>query len=289
MPMKLVAATALAAILFTGAAGARQPFGILADRKPEDRPKMLILGTPHFDNPGQDIVNQKVEDVLAPERQREIEAVVERLAAFRPTHVAIEWKASAQEGLDQRYADYRAGRYQLSRDERDQIGLRLAARLGLERVHAVDWNGTPPGEEADYDFYAYAQRHELAESFDAAKAAKQAELDRESERMRCTNVAAWLRNLNTPETLRENHGPYFDIALVGDAENNPGAASVGAWYGRNLRIFANLVRLAERPENRVIVIYGAGHAPLLTQFAQESGAFELVDPLKHLPASRASC
>ena len=287
--MKLVAA-AVAVALFAGggAASARQPFGILGDRAPDARPAMLILGTPHFDNPGRDIVNQKIEDVLTPERQREIEAIVERLAAFRPTHVAVEWRSSAQEKLDRRYADYRAGRYELSRDERDQIGLRLAARLGLDRVHAVDWNEMPPGEEADYDFYAYAQKNGLAESFDAAKATMQAEFDRESERMRCTNVAAWLRGLNTPEALRKSHRGYYDIALIGDAETNPGANWVGSWYGRNLKIFANLVRLADRPEDRIVVIYGAGHAPLLGAFARESGAFDVADPLAYLPANETT-
>ncbi|MFC7499815.1 DUF5694 domain-containing protein [Enterovirga sp. GCM10030262] len=290
--MKLVAAAAAAALIAgAGTASARQPFGILGDRAPDARPAMLVLGTPHFDNPGRDIVNQKIEDVLTPGRQREIEAIVERLAAFRPTHVAVEWRSSRQEKLDQRYADYRAGRYQLSRDERDQIGLRLAARLGLDRVHAVDWNEMPPGEEADYDFLAYAQQNGLAESFDKARAAKQAQANRETGRMRCTNVAAWLRNLNTPEARRESHRAYYDIALVGDAQTNPGANWVGSWYGRNLKIFANLVRLADRPEDRVVVIYGAGHGPLLAQFAEESGAFEVVDPLANLPeaAARPAC
>ena len=30
------------------------------------------------------------------------------------------------------------------------------------------------------------------------------------------------------------------------------------------------------------MIYGAGHAPLLRQFAQQSGYFEVVDPLRYL-------
>lgn len=282
--MKLVAATMLAALL-TGAAVARQPFGVLTDRKAEDRPKMLILGAPHFGNPGRDIVNQKIEDVLTPARQREMESVVERLAAFRPTHVAIEWKTSAQDKLNQRYADYRAGRYELSRDERDQIGLRLAARLGLERVHAVDWNEMPPGVEADYDFLAYARQNGLAESFEKTKAAKQAEADRETGWMRCTNVAGWLRAQNAPEVLRESHRAYYDIALIGDAETSPGANWVGSWYGRNLKIFGNLVRLADSPADRIVVVYGAGHAPLLAQFARESCAFELADPLAYLPGT----
>ena len=67
--MKLVAAAAAAIALIAGggAASARQPFGILGDRAPDARPDLLILGTPHFDNPGRDIVIQQIEDVLTPE------------------------------------------------------------------------------------------------------------------------------------------------------------------------------------------------------------------------------
>jgi len=99
----------------------------------ERKPSLLIVGAPHFGNPGRDVVNVRVPDVLSPDRQREIEAVVDQLAAFRPTRVAVEWPAEEQARLDQRYADYRAGRHTLTANERDQIGLRLAARLGLSR------------------------------------------------------------------------------------------------------------------------------------------------------------
>src|SRR5687767_2952087 len=87
-------------------------------------PSLLVVGTPHFASAGRHVVNVTVPDVLTPERQREIEAVVDRLAAFRPTRVAVEWDADDQGRLDQRYADYRAGRYSLSANEIDQIGLR---------------------------------------------------------------------------------------------------------------------------------------------------------------------
>ena len=119
-----------------------------------DKPTLLLVGTPHFGNPGRDVVNVRVADVRTPERQREIEAIVERLAAFRPTHVAVEWAVDKQERLDRRYAEFRAGRYQLSANETDQIGIRLAARLGLDKVHAVDWLKAPPGGDVDYDFPA---------------------------------------------------------------------------------------------------------------------------------------
>lgn len=46
-----------------------------------EKPALLIVGTPHFGNPGRDIANTRVPDVQTPERQSEIEAVVERLTS----------------------------------------------------------------------------------------------------------------------------------------------------------------------------------------------------------------
>ena len=50
-----------------------------------------------------------------------------------------------QNDLNERYARYREGDYELGRDESDQIGLRLTAKLGHEQVNAVDRNDNPPG------------------------------------------------------------------------------------------------------------------------------------------------
>ena len=47
------------------------------------RPTLLIVGVPHFANPGRDVVNMGIADVKTEQRQHEIEAVVERLAAFQ--------------------------------------------------------------------------------------------------------------------------------------------------------------------------------------------------------------
>jgi hypothetical protein len=247
---------------------------LLRERDSGQRPTLLVVGVAHFDNPGRDVVNPIVDDVLSVTRQAQIERVVEQLAFFRPTYIAVEWPKSEQVGLDARYQDYREGRYQLTRSETDQFGLRLAAKLGLPRVHAVDWNGLPPGDEKHFDWFEYGKSH-------GQGAAIAAIID--PKRMRGVvpqgnqSIGAWIGKLNDSEVLAEAQRSYFDIALIGDPDDQPGANWVGYWYSRNLRIFGNLVRLTEKPEDRILVIYGQGHAYLLRQFARESGAFRLVD------------
>lgn len=253
---------------------------------PAAKPALLILGVPHFGNPGRDTVNVRVPDVMSPARQREIAAIVDRLAAFRPTRVAVEWPADEQARLDQRYADYRAGRFALTANERDQIGLRLAARLGLARVHAVDWSGDPPGAWSDYDYPAWAEAHGRGAEWRGWVSRFQAEADADARLMACTPVSAWLRRVNMAAYRLSNHRTYHYVAQIGDAAGaNPGAAWVGTWYTRNLRILNNLRALASGPAERVVAIYGAGHGYLLDQQARESAAFAVADPLAWLPAS----
>ena len=262
------------------------PALLLIAAAPVPKPGLLIVGVPHFGNPGRDTVNVRVPDVLSPARQREIEAVVARLAAFRPTRVAVEWPADSQAELDQRYADYRAGRRALSANERDQIGLRLAARLGLARVDAVDWSGDPPGRESDYDYPAWAEAHGRGAEWRSWVGRFQAEADASARLMACTPVSAWVRNVNTPAYRLANHRTYFYVARMGDAGGtNPGAAWVGTWYTRNLRILNNLVAIAPGPRDRIVAIYGAGHGYLLDQQARESNAFAIADTLAWLPRS----
>jgi hypothetical protein len=249
---------------------------LLSDRQPDERPTLLVLGTAHFANPGRDRIDVRVEDVLAERRQREIAAVVDQLAAFRPTHVAVEWAVAEQAALDARYSDFRNKRLELGRNEVDQIGLRLAAMLDLQHVHAVDWNDYPPGDfDKHYDWSKYAEAHgqqALLEALDDPK-----RVTSRAPQLAEQSIATWLRQLNEPASLAASHRAYFDIALIGDVEQQPGANYVGHWYARNLRIFGNLVRLAQRPTDRILAVYGQGHAYLLRQFAVESGAFRVAD------------
>lgn len=242
----------------------------------QDRPDLLVLGAVHFNNPGRDSINFEIDDILSARRQAEIAALVDELAEFKPTHIAVEVPGRNQDDLNERYARYRDGEYELTRNESDQIGLRLAAKLGHDQIYAVDWNGNPPGDIAtDYDWHSYG----LANGFEATidritdpESAKEYYVE-----LGAQTVSAWLKELNSPEALAASHRVYFDIAMIGRGEELLGANWVGTWYARNLKIFSRLVMMSESPTDRILVIYGQGHAYLLRQFAQEYEAFDLVN------------
>src|SRR5579884_3376241 len=128
----------------------------------EPRPEILVLGTYHMANPGHDIHNMQADDVLSPKRQQEMAQLIGVLKKFQPTKVAIEADVGSQR-VAQEYADYRAGKYTLTRNEDDQIGYRLAKELGHKAVYPVDEGGDFPWGRV----VNYAKANGLAEKFAA--------------------------------------------------------------------------------------------------------------------------
>lgn len=253
---------------------------IIAHREQGSLPKLMVIGSPHFANPGLDNINIDVDDMLSEEQQKGITELIDTLLKFRPTHVVVEVPAQRQTQLDQRYQAYLGGTTDPSRSEIDQIGMRLAKATGHTRIFGVDWQGDPPGGFTDdFNWHEYAQEsgfeEHLAAVSDPSSIAQYAE---QGDR----TMSEWFADLNSLEGLLAFHRTYFDIALIGDTDSSPGANWVGHWYTRNLMIFNNVVRLSQREDDRILVIYGAGHAYLLRQFAIESGAFDVIDLNKYL-------
>lgn len=54
------------------------------------------------------------------------------------------------------------------------------------------------------------------------------------------------------------------------------------WIRAKLKIFANLCALAASGDERIFVLFGAGHLKILRDMIQDSGRFALIDPLDYL-------
>lgn len=104
----------------------------------DKRPTILVCGTVHFAWK-HDLHTTDMGDVRGERRRREIEGLVERLAAFRPTHVCLEVvELGDHEVVNDRYHRYLAGSCELDEAESEQVGFRLAQRMGHEEVYPVD-------------------------------------------------------------------------------------------------------------------------------------------------------
>ena len=245
----------------------------------EDRVPVLIIGSYHMSNPGADRFNLESDDVLSPRRQQEIEDVVVRLAAFEPTVVALEsaW------GDTTNAADYQAwlaGEHELRRKEEEQIGFRLAKRAGLETVYPVDARiGLPDSLLMNTMEVDPSLGRHLAEIEPYGEAAMELMGDMLSE----LTIGEFLWEMNSPEGLAANHTTYFRFFLPIVTETSYGGPDyVAVWYRRNLRIAANIGRIAGDGD-RVFLIIGQGHVPILRQVLTDWPRFCVEDPLAYLP------
>jgi hypothetical protein len=226
----------------------------------ETRPEILVLGTYHMANPGHDIHNMQADDVLSTKRQQEIAQLIEVLKKFHPTKIAIESDVSSKRA-PQQYSDYLAGKYTLSRNEIDQIGYRLAKELGHKTVYPVDVDGDFPYMRV----LNYAKANGLKEKFDAMSAKTGARVKQEGDFLGSHTILETLQWMNSDSNVAADVAAYFEFVPFGEPYEYAGSDLLAAWYQRNIRIYRNIVALIESPNDRILVIYGAGHLGWLRQ------------------------
>jgi hypothetical protein len=243
---------------------------------------LAILGTFHFQDAGLDSYRPEHHvDVRTPERQTEVEELILRLAEFRPTRIAVEQGRFRQARLDSLYTEYLAGRWELGANEVYQLGFRLAARLGHERVYAVD---APDHSQLMALWRDHREELAAAERADAELNQRYRAIYSyaDSAKMNRT-LREHLLYLNDPDRIRLTHGHYLIASFKAEGEDEylgPNAAL--GWYSRNLRIFRNIQRITDSPEERILAIVGSGHLALLNFFADASPEYEWVDVRRYL-------
>lgn len=68
---------------------------------------------------------------------------------------------------------------------------------------------------------------------------------------------------------------YYQVVPYGDPDDYAGADLLAAWYQRNMRIYQNIVKLVESSNDRILVIFGAGHLAWLRQNIANDSAVRL--------------
>ncbi|WP_298913679.1 DUF5694 domain-containing protein [uncultured Algimonas sp.] len=239
---------------------------------------VMVLGTYHFSNPGRDLNNLEAEDVLAPKRQAELAILADVLAEFEPTAIAVERVAEPPYD-DPVWAEYEPSKLSSVRNERIQIGHRLAALTGIERVYAVDEQ--PVDGEPDY--FPYGPLSEFAK-----------DADREAELSALSNwdgfnaeFEALQKTGTIPALLMLMNGPaftddfYWNAIKLGAGERQPGPELAAYWFLRNAKIVNKLVQVAE-PGDRIVMVYGAGHGHWLRHIIEEMDGYRLEPVLPYL-------
>ena len=258
-----------------------------------EKATVMILGSGFFTNPRINRFNYKMDDVLAPKRQSEMEQLVTQIKEFRPTKIAVYADESYDAELNANYQGYLEGTYEPTRRLEDQIGFPLAKQMEHSKLYCVaDWPEHRPIldniDDGLLDYDAFAEEHNQeyllpSISSNDEKIRQSADGTLWVERVGYEPLIDMYIRINEPEKLRADHQSYLRTARVGLKDQYPGANWVAHWwYAHNLKNFVNLTRITESNDDRILLIIGAGHVYLIQQFLEDSGAYIVESPLQYL-------
>lgn len=271
-----------------------------------EKQKILLLGVFHFANPGKDVYKPKYEvNIFSKRRQKQVKKILHLLKKYHPTKIAVEInrkpllralyprkvssKAESQKSLDSLYQAYLTGIFKAKNSyipkssEVYQLGFRLGKLTHQKTIYAVNAWSAP-------FFTLYIREHidDLRNAFSRAKKLKwqkrYTKLYSYEDSIKMTiSLRDFLLRLNSKKHVMKYLGNYLvGIFKAGGDKNDLGVNFVSRWWNRNLRIFRNLQRITESPDERILLIIGAGHLTVLRRLVLASPEYELVDVKRYL-------
>ena len=246
-------------------------------------PQVLLVGSFHFEYYDPDAhvtAKERRVNVKDPRRQKELEELVDHIARFKPTAIAIECGPNTGNIL-RRYERARASGTIDHADEIDQIGFRVMERFGIDTLYGVDaptlvedlWSHRDssvlhPLVDSVYADWDFTSDDETSRRYKAYYTAM------ETYRSEHTLIESF-KMMNSDKAIDRDFGAY----LAGDFKLGKYRGADGLamhWYARNLRIFRNIQELHLGPDDRLLVLFGAGHMGVLKHLFECSTEFSPV-------------
>ncbi|MBC7710257.1 MAG: hypothetical protein H7203_09360, partial [Rhizobacter sp.] len=210
-------------------------------------------------------------------RQRELAALIEQLARFAPTKVAVEMEPQAGTAEVAAYQKFTPADLLKDRNEITQIGFRLAHRMKHRSVFAIDEQSSVVDYFPFDKVATYAKEKAQDAELATLKSAWAAEGASQNAMQKRLSVPQILRELNAPAAIARAQSTYTSMLAIGGGIDWVGAELNAAWYLRNAKIHAKLMKIAKLGD-RIVVLYGAGHNYWLRDLVLTTPGFVLVEP-----------
>lgn len=210
---------------------------------------ILLFGIFHFSE-------EKI-DFTLDEIQSQLDDISLAISKFSPTAVAVELdKEKYGETVSLLDENWKKEFFR----EQFSLGARIAVNAGLQILHPIDkvypLNADMINPE---NMQLILPRLKYLQKLDEINDIKE----------KC-------KFINSRQYVLHDANMYLDI----NSQNRDGdyfeSKCLSEWYFRNLCIFSNLQSIAKE-HNRVVVLYGAGHIPILRDLINMSDSMNLVD------------
>ena len=210
--------------------------------------EILLFGIFHF--------KDEALPISQDDTQKQLDALALGISAFQPDAVAVELdKQKHGDSID--IAD---GTWNNIPNEAYCLGGRIAHFSGLNVIHPID----KPMELND-NLILPKDLELIQPRLTFLKKATDYPLIRE----KCIFM-------NSEISTRQDANIYLDLNAQNAKGEYRGSQFVAEWYFRNLCIFANLQNLAQQ-YHRIVVLYGAGHLPILRDLVNTCDSMHLAD------------
>jgi hypothetical protein len=253
--------------------------------------EILLLGSTHFNQDS--YKNNLKADLFSPARQAEVNALNQKLKAYKFDLVMVERTPEEQASLDSLYTLYRGGKVALQdlpngRSEQYQFGFGVAKGLDLKRIFGADYYESVSSRVLTEGSNIEGFRKGLDEF---SQVGREADTRFQEGRLSLTD---FLLFINAPPVLdlayrvmflnparvkngRFTNAPtqYVDSACITPAYI--GAEYISLFYERELKIYSNIVTTQlEQKSKRILLIMGHRHAAVLTKIFEEDPAYKII-------------
>lgn len=248
-------------------------FVVMTGNAQQNKTKVLLLGSFHFDNPGLDVAKFENANILSEKRQAEVLEVVEKIKQFRPDKIFIEMPVERQLKLDSSFNKYKTGELKLSASETHQIAYRVAKELNHPGLYAVDFT------EANFPFDSLMKSATAAKQFEFLGMIQQTigAIEKDfNESLKTKTVKEILLQHNSPEYMKMAVAVYYEFLIAGEKDNHVGSYLTSEWWRRNMVIYENVLKRLNGKEERILILFGSGHTALLNEMMKYNQKLELV-------------
>jgi len=252
-------------------------------RDGKEVPQILFVGTFHFGYPGLDshVTEDKYKvDIKSPERQKEVEELVDYIAKYKPTKIMVEADKSTSYLIDM-YKKWKQGKSELRKREIDQIAFRLMNQFDLDTLYGIDatsmYNDLYNTKDSVFgksilERIDTERPDSLYENVFYDKYWEWYEFgDKKCVEMHLLN---YFKEANTDHHINRMHGHYILSSKTTDY-NDVDRLAIN-WYSRNLRIMKNIQMIHTNPNDRIMILIGSGHVATLMQQFVSNPEYEVI-------------
>ncbi|WP_291114255.1 DUF5694 domain-containing protein [Flavobacterium sp. UBA6135] len=244
-------------------------------QQPTKQKEVLLIGTFHFHNPGLDLAKTDKFDVLSQASQAELDNIANKIKAFAPDKLFVEWDYNQGVKLDSLYSLYVDNTYFeyiakkhpttsfFKENEIFQLGFRIAKLCNHKKVYAIDVKTVFPFDSL---MLSLERANQIALKEKIFSRIKEFEVKDNDNRKKMTLTQ--LMVAYNEQSLRDlDLGSYISLFnRAGGITDFAGANLVASWYRRNLMMYSLVQKSTTEIDKKIVILLGASHVALFKQF-----------------------